>query len=165
MHTTDDFGFASPTTRPQRAQPVASLLALGLIFLGGCGGGGGGSTPTAPPMPTAPQTISVSGTARALGPGSCSGDSHDFQAAEGAISVTLVQTTGGVKMGVQVCAGGIDNNNCSINLQPIVVGQTVAGTRVGAAGQNLKFNTANCGGGGTAPATPIDYTATLTFQR
>lgn len=143
-------------TRPNLLQ-----LATAVLLLGSCGGD---DSPTAPAPPQT-EARTVSGTARASGANSCSGDSHDFLAAEGAISITLLQTTGGVGMGVQVCAGGVDNNNCTINLRPIVVGQMVSGARIGAASQNLKFNTANCGGGGPAPAMPIEYTATLTFLR
>lgn len=144
-----------------RVAVVVTSVALAGILFGACGGGGGGS-PTAPPTL---RTVAVSGTSTATGALSCSGGAHDFVAAEGAISVTLNTTSGGVGMGVQVCAGGIDNNNCSINLVPIAVGQTITGTRRGDAGQTLKFNTANCGGGGPAPANPVNYTATLThFQ-
>jgi hypothetical protein len=105
------------------------------------------------------------GTARALSDTSCSGDSHDFVAAEGPIAVTLVQSTGGVGLAIQVCAGGIDNNDCSINLMPIAVGQTVSGTRKGGSQQNLKLNAANCGGGGPPPPAPVGYAVTVTFQR
>jgi len=143
-----------------RAAVAVTSFALAGILLGACGGGGG--SPTAPPTPTL-RTVAVSGTSTATSANSCSGGSHDFLAAEGPISITLNTTSGGVGMGVQVCAGGIDNNNCSINLVPIAVGQTITGTRRGDAGQTLKFNTANCGGAGPAPANPVNYTATLSY--
>jgi hypothetical protein len=141
---------------------AAALVAAAALLAGACGGGGGGGGGgiTPPPPPT---TLNFMGTARATGPTSCTGDSHNFQAADGAISVTLVSTTNHVGMAVQVCAGGIDDNNCSINLTPIAEGQTINGARRGAAGQNLKFNTANCGGNGPVPADPVQYTARITF--
>ena len=136
------------------------ILAAAATLAASCGGG----SPT-PPSPPATQTRTFMGIARALGPTSCSGDSHDFDATDGPIGVTLGQTTGNVSMAVQVCAGGNDNNDCSINLTPIDVGQTVNGARKGAGLQNLKLNTANCGGRGPTPAGPINYTVTVTFQR
>jgi len=139
-----------------------SAVALAAA-LASCGGGGGTTpTPTGPPVT---QTRTFVGTTRANSPTSCSGDSHDFEAAEGTIAVTLVQSTGGVGMAVQVCAGGVDNNDCTINLRPIAVGQTVNGARKGVPQQNLKLMPANCGGGGPMPQGPVDYTATVTFQR
>lgn len=105
------------------------------------------------------------GTTRATGPSSCSSDSHDFQASDGLVTVNLVQTTGGTALVVQVCAGGIDDNNCTINQTPIAVGQTLSATRKGGASQNLKLLPLNCGGGGPPPATAIDYTVTVSYQR
>jgi hypothetical protein len=105
------------------------------------------------------------GTTRAITSTSCSGDSHDFQAADGPISVTLVQVTGATSLVVQVCAGGIDDNNCSINQTPIAVGQTKSGTRRGGADQNLKLLPPNCGGGGPPPPGPVGYTATVSYLR
>lgn len=141
-------------------RPIVTTAAAALLATA-CGGG---SSP-APPGPTVTDMRTFMGTARATGATSCSGDSHDFAAADGPISVTLNQSTGGIGMAVQVCAGGIDDNNCSINLMPISVGQTVSGTRRGGASQNLKLNAPNCGAGGPPPAGPISYTATVTFQR
>ena len=146
--------------------PIAAVVAsfgVAWLVLGACGYSGGSPTAPAPPPPPTVVRQGANGTARATGPLSCSGDSHEFVAAAGAISVTLNGTTGGVGMAVQVCAGGIDDNACSIPLVPIAVGQTVTGTRRGASGQTLKFNTANCGGGGPAPAEPVNYTATLEY--
>ena len=139
------------------AGTVASLLLIA------CGSGGSSGPP--PAGPTVTESRTFSGTTRANTPTSCGGDSHDFVAAEGAVAVTLVQSTGGVSMSVQICAGGIDNNACTINQGPIAVGQTRTGTRQGMAQQNLKLLPANCGGNGPVPAGPVDYTATVTFQR
>jgi len=135
------------------------IVAVAAALAASCGGG------STPPRPSVPETRTFMGTARALGPASCTSDSHDFIAADGPISVTLTQSTGGIGMAAQVCAGGIDNNDCSINLMPIAVGQTVSGTRKGGSQQNLKLNPPNCGGGGPTPPGPVDYTVTVTFLR
>jgi hypothetical protein len=105
----------------------------------------------------------VTGTTRALTPTSCSSDSHDFSAGEGPVTVTLLQSTDNLTLGVQVCAGGIDNNDCTINLQRIAVNQTVTGYRKGGRSQNLKFLPPNCGGGGPAPPGPVQYTAIVSY--
>ena len=115
--------------------------------------------------PTGTTTQTFTGTTRALTPTSCSSDSHDFPAGEGVVTVTLLASTGNLTLGVQVCAGGIDNNNCTINLQPIAVNQSVSGTRKGGASQNLKFLPANCGTGGPAPPGPVQYTARVDYER
>ena len=140
--------------------PLAAQLALAAA-LWSCGGAGGSSA--GPSGGT--ETRTFMGTTRALSATSCTGDSHDFVAGEGPVSVTLVQTTGGTALVVQVCAGGIDNGDCTINQTPIAVNQTVRGTRRGGATQNLKLLPLNCGGGGPIPDGPIVYTATVTFQR
>jgi hypothetical protein len=105
----------------------------------------------------------VNGTTRAVTPTSCSSDSHDFSAGEGPVSVTLLQSTDNLTLGVQVCAGGIDNNDCTINLQRIALNQTVTGYRKGGRNQNLKFLPPNCGGGGPAPPGPVQYTAIVSY--
>ena len=136
-----------------------ATLALAAALFAACGGGG---TPP-PTRPTIAETQTFTGTTRPTGPGSCGGDSHDFDAAEGTIAVMLVQSTGGVV--VQVCAGGIDNNDCTIKLGPIAVGQTLSGTRKGIARQNLKLLPLDCVRPGPVPPGPVDYRATVTFQR
>jgi hypothetical protein len=147
------------TRRPKQLFPTAFLMA---VVLGACGGGGGGgNSPTQ--VPTL-QTQTFNGTATASSPTSCTGGSHVFQALDGPITVTLIQSTGSVAMATQVCAGGIDNNDCSVNLQRIEVGQTVSGARKGQGSQTLVLQTANCGGGGPAPATPIAYSARVTYM-
>jgi len=138
-----------------------SLVAVAAGILVSCGGSG---SPTAPEAGgTVTQTFT--GTTRADGPLSCSGDSHDIMASEGTVTVTLVQSTGDATLGLQVCAGGIDNNDCTINLRPIAVGQTLSGSRKGGRTQNLKLLAPNCGGGGPVPPGPIQYTATVTYPR
>ena len=141
------------------------VLALAVAaVLPSCGGGGGGAAP--PPGPSVTDTRTFTGTTHANSATSCGGDSHDFEAREGAITVTLVQSTDGTPLSVQVCAGGIDNNDCSINQTRIAVGQTVSGTRKGAPQQNLKLLPVNCSpAGGPAPPGPVSYTATVSFQR
>jgi hypothetical protein len=140
-----------PTTT--RRAVAAFTLATGLA----CGGGGGGP---ATPSSSGPQTLTFTGVANP----SCQLGGHNFEAADGAIALTLVQSTGNVGLYGQVCAGGIDNNNCSINQTPMVVGQTLTGSRKGASGQNVKMLTLNCGTG-AAPPGPVDYTITVVHQR
>ena len=109
-------------------------------------------------------TQTVTGTTRALTPTSCSSDSHDFSVAEdGFVTVTLLESTGNLTLGVQVCAGGIDNTDCTITLQRIAINQTVSGTRRGGRSQNLKFLPPNCGGGGPVPPGPVQYTAIVNY--
>jgi hypothetical protein len=150
--------------RPQRRLelPALCLLLLGTGFLGSCGGGGGGSdSPT--DLPRA-QTQTFSGTAVATGPNSCSGGGpHTFVATDGAIAATLLESTGNVDLVVQVCANGIDDNNCSINQTRIAVGQTVAGSRRGVSNQSLVMNPANCGSSGPQPVGPVNYRVTVTY--
>jgi hypothetical protein len=134
------------------------VLAIGMIA--SCGGGG-----PAGPVPPVTEVRTFTGTTRATGASSCTGDHHDFQAREGPITVTSVESSGGASLVAQVCAGGIDDNNCTINQTPIAVGQTLSGTRRGGASQGLVLQPLNCGGGGPPPATPIDYTATVSYLR
>ena len=110
-----------------------------------------------------PVTQTFSGTTRQTQTG-CTGDSHDFTAADGAISVQLLETSDAAgALSVQICAGGIDNGNCSIRQQKINVGQTISGSRIGVAAQNLKLLGHNCVFGGPAVADPISYRVTVTY--
>jgi hypothetical protein len=68
-------------------------------------------------------------------------------------------------LAVQVCAGGIDNNNCTINVARIAVGQTLTGRRRGAANQNLKFLAHNCVFGGPVLTQSMTYRGSVTYQR
>ena len=131
------------------------------FILGGCGG----SAPAPSSTQTAPFTQAFSGTTRTAS-GTCTGDSHDFPAAAGDIAVKLVETSDPAgALSVQVCAGGIDNGNCSIRQQRISVGQTITGVRVGSTPQNLKLLGHNCVFGGPVVADPISYRAEVTYQR
>jgi hypothetical protein len=141
------------------ATRLSAMFLLLLLVAPGCGGAGAPATPSSP-APSGPQTLTFTGVANP----SCQLGGHNFEAGEGAIAVTLVQTTGGVGLYGQVCAGGIDNNNCTINQTPMAVGQTLTGPRKGASSQNVKMLTLNCGTGPTPPA-PVDYTITVTHQR
>lgn len=108
------------------------------------------------------ETLTVLGTTRATGPTTCTTHIHSFQAGEGPVTVTLVESTANTSLAIRICAGGINNNNCTINQTSIGVGQNVSGTRIGITAQVLAFEPLNCGGGPTAP---INYTATVTFSR
>jgi hypothetical protein len=134
----------------------ALVVVLGTVA---CGGGSSGDV-TAPPTP-APQARTETFTG-AANP-SCQGGGHSFDTAEGDITLTLVETTGGVGLYGQVCAGGIDSN-CTIAQTRMEVGQTLSGARRGIANQNVKMLTLNCGSGPTPPA-PVNYTIRLTYLR
>jgi hypothetical protein len=144
-----------------RLTHTAALVAA-LVTLGACGGYGGNTTPT----PTATPTTQIfSGTTRQTATG-CTGDSHDVTAAAGEIAVRLVATSDPAgALSVQVCAGGIDNGNCSIRQQRIAVNERITGTRIGAASQNLKLLGHNCVFGGPAVTDPITYQVEMTYQR
>jgi len=139
---------------------TAADAALGA--LAACGGYGSSTTPT----PTAtPTTQTFSGTTRQT-PTGCTGDSHDVTAAAGEMAVRLLATSDpNGALSVQVCAGGVDNGNCSIRQQRIAVNERITGTRVGAASQNLKLLGHNCVFGGPAVSDPITYQVELTYQR
>ena len=157
---------------------LSLVLALsGLTWLAGCGGGGAGTQPTGTPPTPAPTatppaatpvqfTESFSGTTTQSGPGACGGDSHNVVAAEGEMSVRLVATSDpAAALSVQVCAGGIDNRDCTINQQKIAVGQTLGGARKGGAAQNLKLLPHSCVFGGPMATAPVTYTAALTYMK
>ena len=120
------------------------VVAIAALCVGvGCGGSSGAPSPTSTVV-----TESYSGRTVGTASGSCGGDSHHLSIADGTVSVTLVQSTGGTAMTVQVCANGIDNNNCTINQTRITVGQTLSGARKGGTTQNLKLLSSACVSGG-----------------
>jgi hypothetical protein len=93
----------------------------------------------------------------------CQLGGHDFDAAEGEVTLTLVETTGGVGLYGQVCASGVDTA-CTISQTAMAVGQTLVGQRRGTARQNVKMLTLNCGTGSVPPA-PVAYTIRVTYRR
>lgn len=94
----------------------------------------------------------------------CSGDSHNFTAAAGDISVRLLETTDPAgALSVQICGGGIDNGNCSIKQQKIAVGQVIAGSRVGVPEQTLKLLAHGCVFGPAGPDS-VTYRVEVTYQ-
>lgn len=141
--------------------PPVVRVCFVLVTAAGCG-----SSPSGPSGQPQPVTETVTGSTRQTGPNSCTSDSHDFMAADGEIRVTLLETSDPAgALAVQVCAGGIDNNNCTINVARIAVGQTLTGTRRGTVNQNLKFLAHNCVFGGPLLSDPMTYRATVTYQR
>ncbi len=156
-----EVGYNTRMVRPTR---LAVIAFVPLVALGGCGDGYTEPTPT--PAPTVTVTKTFTGSTTQTSASSCGGDSHNFTAAGGAMSVTLVATSDpAAALSIQVCANGIDNRNCSINQQRITVGQTLSGTRIGDATQNLKALPNNCVFGGPLDTTPRTYTFSLTHQQ
>jgi hypothetical protein len=144
--------------------PRYTFVVLMAVAVPACGG-----SPSAPAQtPAAVQTTDTySGTTVQSGPGSCSGDSHNFTAQDGAIDVRLVATSDAAgALSVQVCPGGVDTgSNCSIAQQKIAVGQTLTGVRRGIALQNVKLLPHNCVFGGPPSTAPITYTVTVTYMK
>jgi hypothetical protein len=107
------------------------------------------------------------GTARSTGPTGCTADRHSFSAADGTVSVTLVQTSPPVALLVQLCApSAVDHTrDCTINRQQIAVGQTLSGALRGGSVQELALNPLNCGGGGPPEPGPIAYTVSVVYPR
>jgi hypothetical protein len=133
------------------------IIILALTLLLSCDDSSSGPTT---------DTRTFTGTTMATGPTSCSGDSHTFVAAEGMVTVTLLTSTDNANLVLQVCAGGIDNGDCTINQTRVFVGQVVSGARKGSSSQTLVLQPINCGpGGGPPPADPISYTVNVVFQK
>ena len=140
---------------------TTSAVFIALCTLSACGGAKTGPSGTQ----STPVTQSFSGTTRQTING-CAGDSHDFTASAGDISVKLVETSDpAAALSVQICAGGIDTGSCTIRQQKILVGQTLTGARVGIASQTLKLLGHNCVFGGPPATDPITYRADVTYQR
>lgn len=140
------------------------VVLFGLL-LTACGGSG--TAPTPAPQASEPVTVPFSGTTRQTAAGSCGGDAHDFAAADGDVTVRLEETSDPARaLSVQVCAGGIDNRDCTINQQKIAVGQSLTGARKGIATQNLKLLPHNCVFGGQFdPGAGITYRVSVTHMR
>ena len=141
---------------------LAARASFVLVLASACGGDGGGGSPTAPPQPV---TESFTGTTTSTATGGCSAEGHTYFVASGSTVQVRLETSGDPTLRVQVCANGIDNNDCTINLTSIAVGASVSGVRKGAQNQNVSFRRLGCTGG--APNVPgtVSYTATITYQR
>jgi hypothetical protein len=149
--------------RRRRVGLRCGLLFAGALLGAACGGGGGGGSPTSPPMT---DVSVVSGMTTTLASGGCTSDSHNFLVAPGGmIQVNLTASSDAAGLMVQICGGGIDNNDCTINLQPLPVGGTLSGVRRGVESQNLKFLRRGCTGNAPFVAGPATYTATATYLR
>ena len=143
-------------------------MSASIVALAACGSTGAGPTSAIPttPVTQGPVTVSLSGTTRQTSVNGCSGDSHSVTMSEGDVQVTLVETSDPAgALSVQVCAGTVDTGICSIKQQRTNVGQTLAGVRVGAAGQLLKMLPFACVFATTFDPTPITYKVSLTYQQ
>lgn len=141
-------------------------LVLGFLMLAtaACGG-----SPTAPPVGSGPmpQTLTFTGSARALGPGSCTGDGHAFDAPDGQIAITLVQTTPAEAMTVQICPAGnsFAQSDCTLTRRQINIGETLTAPRRGVQPrpeqQTISMLPLTCGTNAPPSPSPIAYTVTV----
>jgi hypothetical protein len=130
------------TEEQMKACLLAGVCVLTLVA--GCGG-------DSPSSPTAQATTDeFIGISRMLNDG-CGTDIHNFSAADGAISVTLVQTTPASSLLVEVCPPSAGNippaADCTIPRRQINVGQTLDARRKGGAQQAVYFWPLTCGTG------------------
>lgn len=136
-------------------------LLVGVVAVCGCST----SSPTAPASSTPVLTTDTfMGTARATGPGSCTGDFHNFAASAGTIAVTLVQTTPAENMTVQICSTN-SASDCSMTRRQINVGQTLEVPRNALTAQTLSLLPLTCGTNAPPSPTPIVYTATVRYLK
>lgn len=140
-----------------RSFPIAFLAAAAAV-LTGCG-----QRSPASPSPVL-TTDTFTGSARANGPGSCTGDSHAFAAAAGTIAVTLVQTTPAENMTVQICSVA-SSQDCSLTRRQIDVGQTIEVARNGLTAQTLSLLPLTCGTNAPPSPAPIAYTVTVRYTK
>jgi len=111
-------------------------------------------------------TETFSGTTIRNPNGVCSGDSHNFTAQEGDISVRLIATSDPVQtLSVQVCPGVDVANTCTLPQQKINVGQTLTAPRKTGSAQNLKLLGYYCVYGGTVNPNPVTYTVSVTYMK
>lgn len=137
--------------------------ALLLSFLlSACGGGSSGGPTTAPAVLTV-ETHTGSIAPSTLG---CNSGDHTFTAREGTISVRLDATSAADQsVSAQICAGADVAGQCTISQQRLTVGQTLSGTRVGAAGQTLKLLRQDCVSSAQQASAPVTYSTTLTYLK
>jgi hypothetical protein len=139
-----------------------AILAMTLAAL--AAGTGCGKDP-APASPSSVATLETfTGTARANGPGSCTGDAHTFLASAGTISLTLVQTTPPENMTAQICSTN-SATDCSMTRRQINVGQTIDVPRNNVATQSLSLLPLTCGTNAPPSPSPISYIATVRYLK
>jgi hypothetical protein len=124
---------------------VVALLCAGHGWLG-CGG----NSPSSPTSSQS-QTDEFIGITRSMDLG-CGTQGHGFTAANGPISVSLVQTNPATSLWVDMCpptaAGAVPVvANCTFFHRQIDVGQTLEATRKGGAEQVVWFWPLTCGTG------------------
>lgn len=149
-----------------RRTGAAGIAAVGLITLAACGGGGP-TTASGPGGGTkGSRTSTFSGTTRISDLGTCSGERHTFDAGEGTLAVTLVQSSAG-PLKTEVCPTASTNHALDCAIPPFAVvapGQTLSATLRGGRSQFLTIFPESCGSPGTpAPTPPITYSVTIVY--
>jgi hypothetical protein len=147
---------------------AAGIAVVALVALVSCGGGG----PTAASGPSGgagsggSRTSTFSGTTRISDLGTCSGERHTFDAGEGTVAVTLVQSSAG-PLKAEVCPTASTNHALDCAIPPFAVvapGQTLSAPLKGGRSQFLTIFPEGCGAPGTpAPTPPITYSVTVVF--
>jgi hypothetical protein len=140
-----------------------AILGMTLAGLAAAIGCGKDSAPASPSSPGA-TLETFTGTARANGPGSCTGDAHTFLASAGTISLTLVETTPPENMTAQICSTN-SATDCSLTRRQINVGQTIDIPRNNVATQSLSLLPLTCGTNAPPSPSPISYTATVRYLK
>ena len=142
-------------------------LALGILLLVSASCDDNSNATMFPSGSTATETQVFTGTTRAVGPGTCSGDTHTFTAAEGDISVRLVSTTPAESLTVEICEPSVVDKpaGCTLGRTRIDVGQTLVRVRRGGPQQVLSLLPLTCGTDAPPSAEVISYTAAVTFRR
>lgn len=142
-------------------------MRLTLACILACSAACGGSSPPGPGSTgTVTETLNVSGTTRANGPGSCTGETHAFDAAAGTIAITLTQTTPSESLTVQICPpSGSAGGSCTFTRRQINVGQTLEAERQGGSQQHVSLLPLTCGTNAPPSPEPITYTARIVYQK
>lgn len=144
-------------------RPLLFVL-VAAVTLAACGDEGRDGFGPSPGLVT--RTEVFTGTTRALANGTCTGDTHTFEAGPGSVSVTLFQTTPSEPLLAEICEPGAQKPiGCAVPRTRINVGQTLTGNRSASAEQILTFLPLTCGGSGAFTPTTVEYTSTVVHQR
>ena len=135
------------------------LVLAAALLSATCGGGYSSPSPAA----TVTETANYTGTTRSTSATSCTGDSHTFTAADGAITVTLVSTSTNENLTAQICPP--NSQTCTLTRRQINIGQTIETPRQGGASQVLSLLPLNCGTTAPPSTEPITYNARITYRR